>query len=90
VGIGPDYTDHAKDLLGSGMSAYPELYPKDTWHTYPPGLGTYGETGNVTVELGRRGHTDRDILKILGENFMRVLGACLDRSQQACVSVRSS
>lgn len=77
VGIGADYTDYAPDLLGSGLSAFPDLYPKDTWHSYPAGLSTYAETGNLTVELVHRGYSDEDIRKILGENLMRVLEQAL-------------
>ena len=37
-----------------------------------PGFNDHAELLNVTVELVRRGYTEKDIQKILGGNFMRV------------------
>lgn len=81
VGIGADYTDHASDLLGAGLSSFPDLYPQQKWHAYPKGLGTYAETGNLTVELLRRGYKEEDVQKILGENLLRVLSQVLKPSE---------
>ena len=72
VGLGCDYTDDHFDLMGAGLSAYPSLYPKDLWKKYPPNLSTYAETGNLTVELVRRGYSGEDTKKVLGENYLRV------------------
>ncbi|HBY96059.1 MAG: dipeptidase [Ardenticatenaceae bacterium] len=72
VGLGTDYTDDHYDLMGAGLSAYPDLYPEDLWKKYPPNLSTYAETGNLTIELVQRGYSDAEIRKILGENYLRV------------------
>lgn len=75
IGLGSDYTDDHFDLTGAGLSAYPDLYPRtfeDVQEKYPPNLSTYAETGNLTVELVRRGYSDGDVRKILGENYLRV------------------
>jgi membrane dipeptidase len=42
-------------------------------HT-PTGMEDVSCFPNLTVELLRRGYSERDIQKILGENFLRVLG----------------
>jgi len=41
----------------------------------PAGLSHVGELPNLTTELLRRGYSDTEIRKILGENLLRVLGA---------------
>jgi len=81
VGVGADYTDHASDLLGGGLSSFPGLYPEQTWHAYPKNLSTYAETGNLTVELLRRGYKDDGVRKILGENLLRVVSQVLKPSR---------
>ncbi len=89
VGIGADYTDHASDLLGSGLSAFPGLYPKETWHTYPVGLSTYAETPNLTVELLRRGYSETDVHKILGENLLQALSKIVTPAFTDSIGVRT-
>jgi membrane dipeptidase len=37
-----------------------------------PGFNDHGDAFNVTVELVRRGYSDRDIKKIWGDNLLRV------------------
>jgi membrane dipeptidase len=49
--------------LGSDFDGVPNL---------PEGLRDVADLPNITYELLRRGHTDADVLKILGGNFMRV------------------
>jgi membrane dipeptidase len=49
--------------LGSDFDGVPNL---------PEGLDDVAGLPNITYELLRRGHTDADVLKILGGNFMRV------------------
>ena len=41
----------------------------------PADLRHVGELPNVTAELLRRGHSETDVRKILGENLLRVLAA---------------
>jgi membrane dipeptidase len=49
--------------LGSDFDGVPNL---------PEGIRDVADLPNITYELLRRGHTDADVLKILGGNFMRV------------------
>jgi membrane dipeptidase len=49
--------------LGSDFDGVPNL---------PEGIKDVADLPNVTYELLRRGHSDEDVLKILGGNFMRV------------------
>jgi len=56
--IGPDHVGLGADLYG--------------WYTSPKGLEDVSKYPALTEALVRRGHSDEVILKILGENFMRV------------------
>ena len=49
--------------LGSDFDGVPNL---------PEGIDDVGDLPNITYELLRRGHSDEEVLKILGGNFMRV------------------
>jgi membrane dipeptidase len=49
--------------LGSDFDGVPNL---------PEGIKDVADLPNITYELLRRGHSDTDVLKILGGNFMRV------------------
>jgi len=49
--------------LGSDFDGVPNL---------PEGINDVGDLPNITYELLRRGHSDEEVLKILGGNFMRV------------------
>ena len=49
--------------LGSDFDGVPNL---------PEGIRDVGDLPVITYELLRRGHTDEEVLKILGGNFMRV------------------
>src|SRR5215207_1395692 len=49
--------------LGSDFDGVPNL---------PEGIKDVADLPNITYELLRRGHTDADVLKILGGNLMRV------------------
>ena len=56
--IGPEHVGLGADLYG--------------WDTSPKGLEDVSKYPLLTEALVRRGHSDEVILKILGENFMRV------------------
>ncbi len=77
VAIGPDYMDHNEGLQLTGATLSPHLYPPDQVMRYPRGLSTFAETPNLTRELLRRGHSETNIRKVLGENYLRVLGMIL-------------
>lgn len=56
--VGPDHVGLGSDLYGVERA--------------PVGLEDMSKVPSITRELVRRGHTDENILKWLGENFMRV------------------
>jgi membrane dipeptidase len=64
-----DHIDHIAKVagvdhvgLGSDFDGVPNL---------PEGIKDVADLPNITYELLRRGYSDRDVLKILGGNFMR-------------------
>ena len=66
-----DHIDHVVQVagvehvgLGSDFDGTPFV---------PAGLGHVGELPNLTLELLRRGYSEDDLRKILGENLLRVL-----------------
>lgn len=68
-----DHIDHVAHVagidhvgLGSDFDGVPTL---------PEGLKDVGDFPNITVELVRRGYSEEDIRKILGDNVLRVLDA---------------
>jgi membrane dipeptidase len=67
-----DHIDHIAKVagvdhvgLGSDFDGVPSL---------PEGLSGMDGLPHITLELLRRGYSDGDVKKILGENFLRVLG----------------
>lgn len=54
----------------TGRGSY-QQYP---WFIYPRGIRSYEEWPNFTRELVLRGLSDEQILKILGENYLRLYG----------------
>ncbi|MGH9847300.1 MAG: dipeptidase [Blastocatellia bacterium] len=40
----------------------------------PPGMEDVSKLPNITYELLKRGHSDADVKKVLGENLLRVMG----------------
>jgi membrane dipeptidase len=67
-----DHIDHIAKVagldhvgLGSDFDGVPSL---------PEGLSGMDGLPLITLELLRRGYSDGDVKKILGENFLRVLG----------------
>ncbi len=42
----------------------------------PEGLADTSELANITYELLKRGYSDADVRKILGENTLRVMREC--------------
>jgi microsomal dipeptidase-like Zn-dependent dipeptidase len=79
VGIGTDVGDERKYTV-ERMSAFNQRYPEvaiidgdlrtEVMHT--AGLQSPGTLYNITAGLVRRGYSDADIRKVLGENFARV------------------
>lgn len=77
VGLGLDLTTgHERDDFGK-LGYKPEIYDglwKDGVMQTVPGIGNLAEVPNITNGLLRRGYGPSDVQKILGGNFLRVLG----------------
>ncbi|GAC1396395.1 MAG: dipeptidase [Pyrinomonadaceae bacterium] len=68
-----DHIDHIKQVagidhvgLGSDFDGVPSL---------PEGMKDVAQLPNITYELLKRGYTEQDVRKVLGENLLRVLEA---------------
>jgi membrane dipeptidase len=73
VGLGCDFADEdEEDFEYYGYE--PRFYPRPPW-TYPRGIRGFADVANITTGLRARGFTDEQIHGVLGENFLRALGA---------------
>jgi len=77
VGLGLDYfhaerSDYEKRLASGEWKA--SDYPPPPWN-YPRGIDDASRLGAIAPAMAKRGYSDSDIVKVLGENFMRVLRA---------------
>jgi membrane dipeptidase len=80
VAIGTDFTEgRAEGFLDRafGHNAPPGVTPSWPW-VGPKGFETIDEFPNVTAGLLERGHSESDVRKILGENFLRVFAETWD------------
>jgi membrane dipeptidase len=66
-----DHIDHIVKTAGIDHVGIGSDY--DGVSLLPEGLDDVAALPNLTVELLRRGYSDRDVKKILGENFLRVM-----------------
>jgi membrane dipeptidase len=72
VGLGPDFTDYMTE--GSVKIPSPGLVTgRAAQNLYPRGIESASRMLNMSRGLVSRGYSDNEILKILGENFLRVL-----------------
>lgn len=62
--------DHIVELAGSDHVGLGSDF--DGIGTTPEGLEDVSKMPNITGELIKRGYSERDVKKILGENFLRV------------------
>lgn len=67
-----DHIEHVIDVAGIGAVGLGSDF--DGIPDPPSGLADYSQLTKLTEELLRRGHSDADIKKILGENFLAFLG----------------
>jgi membrane dipeptidase len=80
VGLGLDYfrgesvTDESYQRLLRDQTWYLPDYPAPPY-PYPRGIENATKLANITEGLARRRYGDVEILKILGQNWMRVFGA---------------
>lgn len=65
-----DHIDHIRDIAGIDYVGIGSDY--DGVPSLPDGLNGAEDLALVTYEMLRRGYSEKDILKVLGENFMRV------------------
>jgi membrane dipeptidase len=70
IGVGPDYSDYFEDIVMAEVQAVPELYGSKLEYTKE--LENAGTLRNLTRGLVSRGYSEKEILGILGENFLRV------------------
>jgi membrane dipeptidase len=49
----------------------------DGINSSPKGLDDVTQLPSLTKELLRRGYTEKEVRKILGQNFMRIFKACV-------------
>jgi len=69
VGLVADHIDYIRDLAGVEVIALGSDF--DGSITKPPDLADASYLPNLTAELVRRGYSEAEIKKILGENFLR-------------------
>jgi membrane dipeptidase len=67
-----DHIDHFVRVVGADHVGLGSDFDGIT--TAPEGLEDCSRVPSITAELVRRGYAEEDIVKILGENFLRVLG----------------
>jgi membrane dipeptidase len=67
-----DHIDHIVKVAGIDHVGLGSDF--DGVDALPEGLTGIGDLPKITLELVKRGYSDEDVLKILGENFLRVLG----------------
>lgn len=73
IGLGLDYSQSTpEDYKFWGYD--PETYPMPPW-SYPTGVHEVSLLANFTAGLKKRGYSDGDVRKMLGENFVRVFKA---------------
>lgn len=79
-----DHIDHIAKVAGIDHVGLGSDF--DGGVTLPEGVKDISELPNITYELLRRGYSETDVRKILGENFLRAFG---EAEQIARISTRS-
>lgn len=83
VGIGPDLMENwDPDIVARVTAKTRSLHgvpTKNMPYTYPKGMASLADLGNVSAGLQKRGFSDDDVRKFLGGNFMRVFEAVWGR-----------
>jgi membrane dipeptidase len=67
-----DHIDHIVKVAGIDHVGFGSDF--DGVDDLPEGLTGIGDLPKITTELVKRGYSDEDVLKILGENFLRAFG----------------
>ena len=74
LGLLADHFDHAIELIGPEHVGIGSDF--DGVAQLPQGIEDCSKLPHLTAELLRRGHTEEDLTKVLGENVLRVMDAC--------------
>ena len=64
----------------------------DSVASLPEGMQDIAQLSNITYELLRRGYSERDIRKVLGDNFLRAFAEaeCVARTTSRTISGEGS
>jgi membrane dipeptidase len=69
-----DHFEHALGLIGPDHVGIGSDF--DGMLQLPAGMEDCSMLPHLTAKLLRRGHTEEDLTKVLGENVLRVMAAC--------------
>jgi membrane dipeptidase len=70
-----DHIDHIAKVAGIDHVGIGSDFDGVPLTGVPEGMEDISKLPNITIELMRRGYSDADIKKVLGENFLRVMSA---------------
>jgi membrane dipeptidase len=68
-----DHIDHIAKVAGIDHVGIGSDFDGVPLTGLPEGMGDISKLPNITYELMKRGYSDADIKKVLGENFLRVM-----------------
>jgi membrane dipeptidase len=81
VGIGLDLTENNEVEEAKLLVTRPDIWgypgPDDLFH-FPAGIDSISNFSNIVAGLLSRGYSEKDVLKIIGGNWMRIYERCLD------------
>jgi membrane dipeptidase len=70
-----DHIDHIAKIAGIDYVGIGSDFDGVPLTGVPEGMEDISKLPNITIELMKRGYSDTDIKKVLGENFLRVMSA---------------
>ena len=70
-----DHIDHIAKIAGIDYVGIGSDFDGVPLTGVPEGMEDISKLPNITIELMKRGYSDADIKKVLGENFLRVMSA---------------
>lgn len=88
LGVLVDHFDHALQLIGPDHVGIGSDF--DGVAALPSGMEDCSKLPNLTCELLRRGYTEADVTKVLGENVLRVMEGCRRCSEELQGADRSA
>jgi membrane dipeptidase len=72
IGLGTDFSDDYSTLIGNTLRTQ-SMLPPELIDARVKDAGRIEEMPNLTAEMLRRGFAEADVLKVLGENHLRVM-----------------